>query len=671
MENFLEVRAQARQADIVSFDEATRTAEMQFAIGARVRRFDWMIGDYLEEVSMEQSAADLTRVAKGVVPFLKNHGSIYGATIEDVMGNIFEASVDGKSGAAKVRFSSRADVAPFIQDIKDGILKSVSMGYWPRTMEKVAEQDGIPVFRVTKWELGEISSVAMPADADASFRSAEKVNRDDKSRLIRCEIRGFEIKSKQNQEPNAKINVESQRALTQDQITGDISMTEQELAAKREAEVKAAELAAKEAGKKAERERQAEIRKAVRAAGFEESFAEELINGDKSADQARSAVIEKLAATDKSQNTRSIRVEAGDLDATKTRREAMKEAILHRGLPEKFKLTEMGRNWAGLTLLEMARESLRLQGVSVGHMSRTELASRSMHSTSDFPEITADIINKSLRDSFLAAPQTFEPITKRVQNPDFKQISRVQLGLGSSLSEIGEGGEITYGTVGEAAEKYAIKEYAKGLSISRKTIINDDLEAFVRIPSQMGQKAKSLESDLIYAVLTANANMADGNALFSAAHGNLTTGPGTVINIANLGIGRAKVRAQTEMDGEKLNLPVNFLIVPVALETLAEQYISAVQANVQSSNNPFAQGGRTPLSLIVEPRLDANSAVSWYLASMKSMVDMLELATLSGTTEPEVLMEEGFDVLGMKFRVVHSVGVKAIDWRGLYKNVGV
>lgn len=669
MENFLEVRAQARQADIVSFDETTRTAEMQFAIGARVRRFDWMIGDYLEEVSMEESAADLTRVAKGVVPFLKNHGSWMGATIEDVMGNITEASVDGKSGKAKVRFSSRADVQPYIQDIKEGILKSVSMGYWPRTMEKVAEEEGIPVFRVTKWELGEISSVAMPADADASFRSAEKVNRDDKSRLFRCEIKGFQIKSKQNQEPSAKINVESSRALTQDQITGDISMNEQELAAKREAELKAAEKAAKEAGAKAERERQAEIRKAVKAAGFEESFSEELINSDKTADQARSAVIEKLASQDKSQNTRSIRVESGDLDATKTRRDAMKEAILHRGLPEKFKLTELGRNWAGLTLLEMARESLRLQGVSVGHMSRTELASRSMHSTSDFPEITADIINKSLREAFIAAPQTFEPFTKRVQNPDFKQMSRTQLGLGSSLAEVGEGGEITYGTVGEAAEKYAIKEYAKGLSISRKTIINDDLEAFVRIPSQMGAKAKSLESDLIYAVLTANAAMADGFNLFSTEHANLTSS-GTVINIANLGIGRAMVRKQTEMDGEKLNLPVNFLVVPVSLETVAEQYITAVQANLQTSNNPFAQGGRTPLGLIVEPRLDAASLTAWYLASSKALIDMLELATLSGTTEPEVIMEEGFDVLGMKFRVVHSVGVKAIDWRGLYKNVG-
>src|SRR4051812_43712890 len=100
MDNFIEVRAQARSADIVSYDAETNTAQMQFAIGARVRRFDWYIGDYLEEVSMEQADADLTRVAKGVVPFLKNHGGMWGASIEDVMGNITEASVDGKSGSA-------------------------------------------------------------------------------------------------------------------------------------------------------------------------------------------------------------------------------------------------------------------------------------------------------------------------------------------------------------------------------------------------------------------------------------------------------------------------------------------------------------------------------------------------------------------------------------------
>lgn len=664
-----------RQAEIRSFDDETRTAALRFSVGARVRRWDWVIGDYYEEVSMDPEAADLTRVEKGAVPFLKNHGSIWGATIEDVMGNVLEASVDGKEGAAQVRFSSREEIQPYIQDIKDGILKSVSMGYWPRSMEKIAEEDGVPVFRVTKWELGEISSVAMPADADASFRSMDGKENGRKPRLFKCEVRGFDLPKPQERVSENQISqrkeVENKVDPSQDRMTGDKSMDEK--TGLDVAEQKRLAEKAKEEGAKEERERQKQIRRAVSAAGLEDAFADELVDGGKSVDEAREAVIDKLAARDKSTSTRAIRVEAGDLDEVDTRRGAMKEAILFRGSPvdekgkRRYELTERARDWAGLSLLEMARESLRLQGVKSHRMSRIEVATRAMHSTSDFPEITADIINKSLRDAFMLAPQTFAPFTRRVQNPDFKQISRVQLGSGSELEEVLEGGEIKEGTVGEGAEKYEIKEYARKLTISRKTLVNDDLDAFVRLPAAMGAKARSLESKLVWAIFTSNPAMADSVALFNAAHGNQAGSPGAP-SLTTLGAARAAMRSQKDLDGEPLTLAMRWLIVPVALETVAEQFIAQVQPNAPGDVNPFAQGGRTPLGLIVEPRLDADSLTKWYGAASVDQVDMIELATLSGTTEPEVLSDELFDSLGMKFRVVHSVGAKAIDYRGLYRN---
>lgn len=672
----LEVPIGTRQATLRSFDSEKRTAEMVFSTGAQVHRFDWFTGtEFIEELSLDPAHARFDRVAQGAVPFLRDHGSWGGAGIADVMGRVTEAKADGKQGIGKVLFSAREDVQPFVRDIEDGILQSVSVGYRVNTFEKVGEKNGVPILRAIDWELFEISSVAMPADPAAKFRSAQEKDPAQRPRLFKCEVRGMN----EGEENNPGKSVATVRALPQDQTTGENKMTEEEMKAaeekKRAADAEAKRLAdAKAEGAKQERERCEEIRRMVRAAKLEDSFAEKLIKEDVTLDQARSQVIDTLAKADQSQPTRGVRVEAGDLDETHTRREAMKEAILHRGNPDLYKATERGREWSGMTLLEMARESLRRSGTKVNGLSRLEIAQRAMHTTSDFTEITADIINKSLRDAFVAAPQTFMPFTRRVQNPDFKQISRTQLGLGSALEEVGEGGEITYGTMGEAAEKYSIKEYAKGFSISRKTLINDDLNAFVRLPASMGVKARSLESDVVWGIIRANANMADGNALFSAAHGNLTTGPGTVIAVASLGVARAALRAQKEMDGEPLNLPARWLAVPVGLETVAEQYISLVQPEDSAKVNPFAPGGRTPLQIIVEPRLGAGysggSDISWFVASDLSMVDMIELATLSGTTEPEVISEEGFDVLGMKFRVVHSVGAKAIDWRGLYKNVG-
>lgn len=676
--SIIEVPVIARTAQLRSFNVEDRTAEVVMSRGAQVIRQDFWGDRWIEELDMSQQAVDLHRVADGAVPFAKNHGGMWGMTIEDVMGRVMSAATDGNELTGKVKFSKRADVQPFIEDIKDNILPSVSVGYAPRKIDKVGERDGMPIMRVSQWELYELSSVAMPADSGAQFRSAQGNGKERKPQLFKCEVRGLKLGTKSNSSGASENVLENRTASNEDQKTGEENLmteaerlaAEQAAESKRQADIKAAADAAKKEGVKLERERQAEIRKMVRAAKLDDSFGEELVKDESvTVDMARSKVIDKLAEVNASTVTRSVRVEAGNQDEQTTRREAAVEAILHRGDPAIHKLTERARQFAGMTLMEMARETLRRQGVDVSGLSRQKLAERAMHSTSDFPFITENVLSKSLRDAFVAAPQTFGPITRPVQNPDFKEMSRTQLGLGSSLSKVGENGEITYGTMGEAAEKYAIAQYAKGLSIGAQALINDDLNAFVRIPAQMGAKAKSLESDIVWKIITDNAAMADSVALFHASHGNLA-GSGAAISIATLGAGRAAVRAQKEMDGEYLNLPVAYLIVPTELETVAEQYISQVQANVQSSNNPFAQGGRTPLSLIVEPRLSASSATAWYLASQLALVDMLELATLTGSQGPEITTEVGFDVIGVKTRVVHSVGAKAIDWRGLYKNPG-
>ncbi len=653
-----------REAAIQSYDEKTRTAKMVFSMGAQVRRFDWDFGEFIEELSLDPAHVRLDRVRAGAVPFLKDHGGWAGPSIADVMGRIVDAKVDGQAGEADVLFSSRADVEPFVQDIRDGILRNVSVGYRVKKFEKAGEREGVPVLRATDWEVMEISSVAINADMLAQFRSATSEGPERQPKLFSCEVRGMEQETVT--EVTEKTVVETEPVTQDEKTTGEQTMTEEQ---KRALEIEAQKRAeeAKKEGVKAERERQAQIRAAVRAAKLEDSVAEELIASESSVDAARAEVLKRLADADAARATSSVRFEAGSQDEVGTRRAALSEAILHRGAPDSFKLTERAREFAGLTLLEMARESLRRSGVKVGGMSVNEVASRAMHSTSDFPEITADIINKSLRQAFMASPQTFAPIVRRVQNPDFKQISRVQLGMGSELKELAEGAEIEHGTVGEAAEKYTIKEYARALSISRKTIINDDLDAFVRLPAAMGVKARSLESKLVWQIFTANANMADGFALFSSQHGNQAGAP-AAIDLTTLGAARSAMRKQKDMDGEPLTLAMRWLIVPVALETVAEQFVSQIQPNQSSQVNPFGPGGRSQLGIIVEPRLDDDSLTKWYGASSLDQVDMLELATLSGTTEPEVLSEEMFDTLGMKFRVVHSVGVKAIDWRGLYRN---
>ena len=107
-----------------------------------------------------------------------------------------------------------------------------------------------------------------------------------------------------------------------------------------------------------------------------------------------------------------------------------------------------------------------------------------------------------------------------------------------------------------------VETWGKVIGITRQVIINDDLDAFTRVPSLFGTAAATLESDVVWGIVTANPNMADGVALFHANHKNLT-GTGTALDVANLGKARTAMAKQTGLDGKTvLNIRPAFLVVP-------------------------------------------------------------------------------------------------------------
>jgi hypothetical protein len=391
-----------------------------------------------------------------------------------------------------------------------------------------------------------------------------------------------------------------------------------------------------------------------------------MIERDISADEARKEVVDKLAKKDSENETRSATIEAGGQDADDTRRAGMEAALLHRTNPKRYKMTDEGRQYAYRSLMYLGEECLRARNVSMLGKTPSEIADRSLHSSSDFPLILANVAGKTLRDEYELALRTFEPFTRPMTTPDFKEIQRTQLSDAPALELLGEHGEVKGGKMSEAAEKYSLATYAKKIGITRKVIINDDLSAMGRIPAAMGRAARDLENDLVYAHLEANGNMGDGNPLFDATHSNL--GTPAVPSETTLQEMRQSMRKQLSLQLKKLNLFPVFLLVPAELETTAEKLVAAIQPQDTSKVNPFGPGGRTPLSLIVEPRL--TSATAYYGFARLEAIDIMEIVRLEGSEAPIVSTRDGFDVEGMEIKVVHDVAVKAIDWRGMFKNAG-
>ncbi len=161
----------------------------------------------------------------------------------------------------------------------------------------------------------------------------------------------------------------------------------------------------------------------------------------------------------------------------------METALLHRFDPHRYAINEAARDWRGYSLIEMARAFLEGEGVRVRGLSRDEIATRALHTTSDFPAILAAVTNKTLRDAYEAAPRTFPPIARRATAADFKDMHRLQLGEAPQLEKVNESGEFKRGSLGEGKESYRVETWGKVIGITRQVIINDDLDAFTRIPA--------------------------------------------------------------------------------------------------------------------------------------------------------------------------------------------
>mgnify|MGYP002630304331 FL=1 len=649
-----------------------------WSTGAPVKRQGWSSEgrriSYLEVLDL--AGADLSRLNNGA-PFLAQH-SVGGliSTGRDALGDVLGVVVEGSArvengeALATIRFSAREEIAPIVQDIQDGILRNISVGYEPTEWEDRETDTGLIERTITGWLAYELSAVAMGADDTAMFRSfaptQDPDTNDNSARTAPTQEATMADKTKTDPIVPAAPAVERQPE-TPAPVPApvvDLKAVRQEAAAD-------------------ERRRMAGILEAGRKLGIPAADVQRAINDGVSLESARDDFFAAAADADDKPNiqpTHRGAIEPGEQDEVATRSEGMLNALLHRANPSKNKLSEQGMEFRGLRLVEFCRAALVANGISTRGMGQREIARKALslrgsgmttragyHTTSDFPLLLADAMGKSLRRAYDETPRTFEPWAKRATAPDFKQVKRLQLGSAPNLLLKVENGEVTYGTIGESREQYALGTYARALAITRETIINDDLDAFDQLPAAFGMAASRLESDIVYGILTANANMADGSALFSVAHANIS-GAAAPPSIATLGAMMTALARQTALDGTTpLNNQGRYVIVPVTLRLVTEQAIGVVQ------RFPDAPGNISPAYLqslipIAEPRLDAVSLTDWYGAGDPNACDTVEYMYLEGDEGVMIETENGFEVDGVKIKATLDFAAKAIDHRNMYLN---
>ena len=677
----MEVRNFTRAAPGANESAPPATAEIVFSAGAAVRRYDyWRERAYNEVLVVDDTAIRMDRFMRGI-PLLDTHSSW---SLESQLGVVEDPKIEGGRGIATATFSRRDSVAGVVQDVADGIIRSVSVGYVRHRVEMVPpENDGeLWTYRVIDWEPMEVSLVPIPADMDSQImRSAggQPDSADEQQlRHYPCEFVELATRNAPTAGPSAGIPTQQGRnmpGLNDDLNPAGSTVPAQPAAIAQPAVAQRTADPAPDAA--AILQRAADITDLCARHGTPQ-LASNLIKANSSVDQARSAILDELVKRDAAMGGhRNVRVETVQ-DEMQVRMAGIEQAILHR-VAASTKLDDNGRQYRGMSLLEMGRDFLEAHGVNTRGMDRLNLATRMLHfraggahGTSDFPSLFANVANKRLRGAYDENPGTYALWARRAPNaPDFKSIQVTSLSGAPALLQTNEHGEFKYGSMSDGKETYQVITYGRIVSLTRQAIINDDLRAFDRLVTAFGFSARRLENRLVYSQLTDNANMGDGIALFHANHANLGTGAGSALQLSALSAGRTAMRLQKGLASEELNLSPSYLIVPAALEATAYQLTSAnyVPAKLTDTNE-FRAGGRTSVEPIVEPILDGISSTAWYLAANSGQVDTVEYCYLDGAEGPVIESEVGFEVDGVSYKCREDFAAKAIDYRGLYKGAG-
>jgi ATP-dependent protease ClpP protease subunit len=332
-------------------------------------------------------------------------------------------------------------------------------------------------------------------------------------------------------------------------------------------------------------------------------------------------------------------------------------------------ISGVGQEYRGYSLMECVRAYANSRGISTVGRSKNELVAMAMHSTSDFPLLFSNLAGKSLTQFYEEEPHTWKGLARQRNLPDFKNASDLTIAADLTPELTPEGGEYKTGTLKEAQGTWRLFTYTKKIVISRHAIINDDLSALERTPEFLGRGFRRLESNLIWAMITGDANVSvDNLALFNAAHNNTGTGP---IGIAGVNVGRKAMRKQRDISNVAVNLTPEFLIVPSDLEGTGEQFLdpngyapAALTGN--SGPNPYTRKMR----LIVEPRLDG-SATQWYLAAGPTRTPGMVWGYLADEPGPTITSEPERDPDGLKLLARSDFGCAIEDFRFIYRSSGV
>jgi len=319
--------------------------------------------------------------------------------------------------------------------------------------------------------------------------------------------------------------------------------------------------------------------------------------------------------------------------------------------------------------------------------------------TSDFPNLFADILDRQLLSAYRIADKTWPQIAQRKTVNDFRTVKRFpyQYGASSALAVVPMDGVYPEDKISDTAPyTYAVQKYGRRLPFAFETITNDDLDALKDAPDRFARACTATEEKFatqLYVGATGpnTSFFTDGNKnIMSVAAGATAANP--VLSIAALQDAWRMLMLQKDPDGNPIVVTYITLVVGPALYITAKNILEAFElwlvgaeagatANQQLHVNNWMKGN---VKLVMNPWIPTIAttgtygATSWWLfADAANGNAALEMGFLKGYEEPQIFMKApnaqmvgggmanvmagDFDTDSIQYKVRHIFGGATID----------
>jgi hypothetical protein len=290
--------------------------------------------------------------------------------------------------------------------------------------------------------------------------------------------------------------------------------------------------------------------------------------------------------------------------------------------------------------------------------------------TASFSYLLGTSMNKRLLKDYQAWPAEWQKFCTIAPIRDFKQQTRVRLGAFGSLPIVAEDTPYSAVTLTDSAAIYVPQKRGNLVTISRETILNDDLQAIKQIPTKLAVAAAYTLAEFVYGFLSTNPTIYDGNTLFTsgAPHNNLGS---SALSTAAMQTGITAMREQTNYAGKRIGLRPRFLVVPPELEwsSLVVTRSAGIPGSPNNDINPML-GYVVP---VISPQLSNSS--QWFLIGDPREIDTIEIGFVGGQVNPALFIQDqpmiglNFTQDALSYKVRHEYGGCVVDYRGIYRGI--